>query len=356
MNYIESMKRLAKYREDVRVINRTLTNAGGYVKQIKGKLEAAEQISNSGIVGQIDSLLDKYYNDKRVHLGESIKSACEIVEKEYTENMRKATSDYENRMLEIQRAAKEEIQKGTNKPFIQDAPKFVGTVTLGMIATAMFAVSMSGIGSASTPCVVIGLGCLAAMLSIVTKKKKPDEEKLTALVSEARDLTRRYFGYISPIIDKAYAGLEARQNALLDKTTEEIKAEISERVFFLFENTPYGQQEYFIKLGMTASSEEDFNSIAQECLKADKTEHQIQVQNMINIETRNSINKSIEDLNRTARKIHEDNEFRARQQAEHNAQVARQNELSLKNQAKALDAQKKQREATEELEYRMRHK
>ena len=155
---------------------------------------------------------------------------------------------------------------------------------------------------------------------------------------------------------KAYAGLEARQNALLDKTTEEIKAEIGERVFFLFENTPYGQQEYFIKLGMTASSEEDFNSIAQECLKADKTEHQIQVQNMINIETRNSINKSIEDLNRTARKIHEDNEFRARQQAEHNAQVARQNELSLKNQAKALDAQKKQREATEELEYRMRHK
>ena len=41
---------------------------------------------------------------------------------------------------------------------------------------------------------------------------------------------------------------------------------------------------------------------------------------------------------------------------EHNAQVARQNELSLKNQAKALDAQKRQREATEELEYRMRHK
>ena len=154
----------------------------------------------------------------------------------------------------------------------------------------------------------------------------------------------------------AYADSEVRKNNALNKLAEETKAIVGERVLFLFENTPYAQQEYFIRLGMTAASEEDFNSIAKECIIADKTQQQIDLQNMISVETRNSINQKLDELNRTTKKMHEDAEFRARQQASHNAEIEKQNERNLANQRKALDEMKKAEKRAEDFEYRMRHK
>ena len=76
---------------------------------------------------------------------------------------------------------------------------------------------------------------------------------------------------------------------------------------------------------------------------------------MIQKETSDSINKSLEKLNQTAQQMHEDAEFRARQQAEHNAQVEKQNERNLANQKKALGEMKTTKKQIEDFEYRMRH-
>ena len=149
--------------------------------------------------------------------------------------------------------------------------------------------------------------------------------------------------------------MEENRLAKIEANARNVKEIVGERVFFLFENTPYMQQEYFIQLGMTATTEDDFNAIAQECLKADKSEQLVNLQNMVNRETRDSITQSLEKLNRTTQKMHEDAEFRAKQQAAHNAEMARQNQRNLANQAKALDELKKARKDVDDREYRMRH-
>ena len=267
--------------------------------------------------------------------------------------MRGETSAYETRMLDIQRKAADEIKKGAYKPLTDNALKLMGVIMLSIFALA---VTFAGLALSMPSIILIGLGCGLIAILMATKKTKPDEAVLSSLVSEAQKITKNYFFELLLTFEGAYADSEVRKNSALNKLAEETKAIVGERVLFLFENTPYAQQEYFIRLGMTAASEEDFNSIAKECIIADKTQQQIDLQNMISVETRNSINQKLDELNRTTKKMHEDAEFRARQQASHNAEIEKQNERNLANQRKALDEMKKAEKRAEDFEYRMRHK
>ena len=367
MDYIKSMQRLAKYREEKRAAGHKLTAAYNIVNRAKERISGAKSIDKYNVASQAGLLIDKYSSDAKPRLGENVQSYCNELDIAYEGEIKKATVAYERRMNEIQAGVREELKRGENKPLSQNVGKIMALLVLGCTAFVMLLIvpvmmkpflegALLGDSHLSETFTIIGIGSVVAFLLVLMHKKKADETKISRYVQEVKELTPKYYGYIAPIFERAYKKIEESYNENTDKLAEQIKAEIGERVFFLFENTPYNQQEYFMKLGMTASSEEDFNSIAQECLKADKTEQQINVQNMINIETRNSINQGIEKLNRTARQMHEDAEFRARQQAEHNAQIARQNERNLGNQAKALDEMKKQRKRTEELEYQIRHR
>ncbi len=143
-----------------------------------------------------------------------------------------------------------------------------------------------------------------------------------------------------------------QRNSLL----AEIKSELVENVFELYESTPLGQRSYFCDLGMAATSEADFNEIFKECLKTDKVDQQIALQNHINIETRNMLNTSINKLNNTTKQIQEDARIHASQAAEQNRQIAMQNERNLRNQGKAIGEIKKQNKLSSELEYQIRHK
>lgn len=359
MDYIRAMKNLEKYREDKRDMTRKVTNAEAIATQTKQK--AATSFNANNLIDQTKNLLVLSSDERTSGLSNYISYNCQALGMEYTEDIKRMTAEYERRMISIYQEAKEVIRKGTQKPLTQDAIRLMGVLMLGMFGIAMLAAasavsSMMGPGdSSSMMCTLAGLGSLTGALAIITRKKKPDTNRLSALASDARMFTSNYFTYISSKMEEAYTGFKAKYDAELDGMESEIKAELGDRVLFLFENTPYMQQDYFISLGMTATSDEDFNVIAQECIKADKTQQQINLQNQINIDTRNAINKGIADLNRTAKQIHEDAEFRARQQAQHNAETARQNSQNLKNQAKTLDELKKQTARQEELEYKMRH-
>ena len=165
----------------------------------------------------------------------------------------------------------------------------------------------------------------------------------------------QYASHALSVLEPAYNAMEANRLASLDMYARDVKAFVGEYIFFLFENTPYMQQEYFIQLGMTATCEEDFGAIAQECLKADKSEQLVNLQNMVARESQEAIVKSMNQLNQTARQMHEDAEFRARQQADYNAQIIRQNQRNLANQEKANEELRKARRDAADREYRMRH-
>lgn len=361
MDYIASMQKLKKYREDKRNITSNVCNYDTFVSKVKANITKGASINAQNLVEQTKNILVLAPGGKKTYLGENIEHMLKSLEVTYTDDMRKATVAYEKRMLEIHNIAKETIQKGSNKPVGQSASKVMGISMLGIFGIAMLASSaavssMGGVGeSASTICIMGGLACILGIIAILSKKKKPDENKLTELAAEAKRLTVNYFNFISTFVEKAATKMTATKQTQLKEIEDEIKAELGERVFFLFENTPYRQQEYFISLGMTASSEDDFNNIALECLKADKAQQQIDLQNDINRETRDAINKGLADLNRTAKQMHEDAEFRARVQAQQNAEMMKQNERSIKNQAKTIDELKKQTSRAEDLEYRLRH-
>lgn len=361
MDYIASMQKLKKYREDKRNITGNICNYDTFVSQVKANITKGASINAQNLVEQTKNILVLAPGGKKTYLGENIENMYKDLEIAYTEDTRKATVAYEKRMLEIHNIAKETIQKGSSKPVGQSASKVMAISMLGIFGVAMLAASsavssMGGVGeSASTICIMGGLACILGIIAILSKKKKPDENKLTELAAEAKRLTVNYFNFISTFVEKAATKMTATKQTQLKEIEDEIKAELGERVFFLFENTPYRQQDYFISLGMTASSEDDFNNIALECLKADKAQQQIDLQNDINRETRDAINKGLADLNRTAKQMHEDAEFRAKQQAQQNAEMMKQNERSIKNQAKTIDELKKQTSRAEDLEYRLRH-
>jgi hypothetical protein len=255
-------------------------------------------------------------------------------------------------MVQIRESARKELVKGSKKGGAATVGKVYLSIVLAFASMALIAMgATTGMGIAS----IGGLALLAAAIFMLGKKSKPDETTLAALAAEARQLSKQYFSRVVSVLEPAYEAMEAGRLAAVEAQVREVKAMVGERVFFLFENTPYMQQEYFIQLGMTATTEEDFNAIAQECLKADKSEQLANLQNMINRETRDSITQSLEKLNRTTKQMHEDAEFRARQQAAHNAQVAKQNERNLANQAKELQELKKARKEADDREYRMRH-
>lgn len=345
MNYTEAMQYLTKYREDKRNIERSFTKAYQYIEGLKSKRASADGLNDRNIVEQTGYLL--------AHLGDDVKYGCDLFNIEYTEQMRAETSAYESKLLEIQSNARNELQKGVNKPLSESFLKLWGVIMLGIVAAAAF---FAGLVLSMHMVTMVGIGLGFLCVIIATKKNKPDEAVLSALVSKAQSITKNYFSKLLLTFEQAYADVEARRDRALSDVAEEAKAIVGERVLLLFENTPYAQQDYFIKLGMTATSEDDFNSIAKECIIADKTQQQIDLQNMINIETRNSINQKLDELNRTTKKMHEDAEFRAKQQASHNAEVAKQNERNLANQRKTLDEMKKTKQSVEKFEYRMRHK
>ncbi len=352
MNYAKAMQYLTKYREDKKNIERSFTKAYQYIESLKSKRAIADGLNDRNIVEQIRYLLDQY-DGKASRLGDNVKYGCDLLNIKYTEQMRAETSAYESKLLEIQSNVRDELKKGVNKPLTGSFLKLFGVLMLGLLAASALFTGLA-LSMPKITMVGIGLGLLDVIIAI--KKNKPDEAVLSALVSKAQSITKNYFSELLLTFEKAYADAEVRRDSTLSDVAEEAKAIVGERVLFLFENTPYDQQDYFIKLGMTATSEDDFNSIAKECIIADKTQQQINIQNMINIETRNSINQKLDDLNRTTKKMHEDAEFRAKQQASHNAELAKQNERNLENQRKTLDEMKKTGERVDEFEYRMRHK
>ncbi len=362
MDYINSMKRLEQYGKNKRELGHKASGAYNIAKRAEEYRTLAGSINAKNLVERTKSILRISSRDQLPYLNESIKSDCEFVGIEYSGKIKTATETYERRLLDINKKAEAEMEKGMQKPLAQSGAKLFAVIFLSifgaaMLLSALAVGSMGGVGeSASGVCSVLGMACIAGVIFILAHKKKPDEAELEALAEEAKRLTNSYFSSVSGVLEKGAATLEERYNSLIEAETEKIKAEIGERVFLLFENTPYRQQDYFIRLGMTATAEEDFNSIAQECLKAEKAQEQIDVQNMINIETRNSINQGIEKLNRTAKQMHEDAEFRARQQAEQNAQMIKQNDRNYKAQTKTVEEIKKQNKLAEEMEYRNRQR
>ena len=358
MNYIIGMKRLGQYREFKRNIGYKLSPAYNFAKEMKQRSNVDDRFTLDNFVEQSGYMIGKRYNDPKYYLDEDMRHGFNLLEKEYTEKVKSVVAKYENRMSAIISEAKEVIREGTNKPLAEDGKRlftvlFMGLVSISTLASGIAILGMEA-GIAPVICLGVSLASASAVFSCF-KKKTPDEAKLKALLSEAKDITNRFHSSISAVTEKAYEALEAKYNAELDAMADEVKAEVGERVFLLFENTPFNQQEYFMQLGITATTENDFNNIAQECLKADKTQQQIDMQNMINREARDAINQGIRQLNQTAKLIHEDAEFRARQQAELGAQLARQNERSLANQAKTIEELKKQKKVSEDIEYRMRH-
>ena len=352
MNYIEAMQRLAKYREDKKINGYTLRPAYNFVERLKKNLTNTAIINNDNLVDLSGSLINQSTSNATARLDEEMRSGCALLELEYTEDMQRKTANYEKQMLQIQRKAKDEIDRGTNKPLSQCTMKLFSAIMLGIFSISMFC---AGIAISMNQITLGGLVLGAIAISILSKKKTINAAAMAALVSEAKKLTEDYYSEMVLITGSAYEALQARCDNELAQSEAEIKSVVGERVFFLFENTPYNQQEYFIKLGITASCENDFNTIAQECLKADKSEQLVNLQSMIQKETSDSINKSLEKLNQTAQQMHEDAEFRARQQAEHNAQVEKQNERNLANQKKALGEMKTTKKQIEDFEYRMRH-
>lgn len=356
MNYILAMGHLNEYRETKSALGKSVGNAGNIVKNFRASKDAAARIDRNNIVSEANRLTMTYKTGDIPRLTQTVKSNIECLEAEYTMEIHNSTSAFERQMSEIGRKAQDTINKGVKKPLSQCPGKMMLSIMLAIFGIAMFGASfalksMKYIGgNYSQTCMIAGAACFLLLLCVVSIRPSVDEGKLASLVNEARNAANQYYGFICPILENAYAKLEANYSANISEKEKAIKEEIGERVFILFENTPYFQQEYFIRLGMTATCEDDFNSIAQECLKADKAQQQINLQNMINIETRNSINKGIAELNKTASRIHEDAEFRARQQAAQNEELLRQNERQLKNQSKALDQIKKSRNEANDFE------
>lgn len=352
MNYIRAMQRLAQYRKDLRESNTGTYAPYNIVKKMKDRCAAADRFDKNNVAEIAGAMLDQRHRDPKSYLREQIASDCSFFGEECAQQLEKETVEYEERMLQIQQKAQQELDKGNKK---SSALGIFKGYLIFVFAVMSIGLIVGGLSLDLPGAPLAGLALGAVLIFALGKKSKPNEELLTSLAAEAKKLTKQYYSKAVSVLEPAYEMMEAKRVAALEADVEEVKAAVGERVFFLFENTPYSQQEYFMQLGMTATTEDDFNAIAQECLKADKSEQLVNLQNMINRETRDSITQGLEKLNRTTQQMHEDAEFRARQQAAHNAQMEKQAQRDLANQAKALDELKKARRDADDREYRMRH-
>lgn len=342
MDYIVAMQRLAKYRAELREANMENHTPYTIIANMKQKLDAIANIDKYNVANWAGSVSNQ--NDEAAVL-RSFGQEC-------AQQLAMKTSNYKSQMADIKCKAQKELDKSNKKSGAATVFKVYLGLVLGFLSLSLIVMSMS----IDMPGALLGgLAIGALLIFMIGKKSKPDEEILTSLANEAKQLSYQYYSYALSILTPEYDKMEANRLAKIEANARNVKEIVGERVFFLFENTPYMQQEYFIQLGMTATTEDDFNAIAQECLKADKSEQLVNLQNMVNRETRDSITQSLEKLNRTTQKMHEDAEFRAKQQAAHNAEIAKQNQRNLANQAKALDELKKARKDADDREYRMRH-
>ena len=365
MNYMSSMKNLKKYEETRISLRQQLVRAGNVAKNVKDMLKVCDGANEGNVTRIAESLIRSPGNGSGSYFSEYIENGCAALEVEPSDDLKKKTAAYESRVSQIRREAAEEIERGTEKPLSQNAGKIMGLLWSGCAAFVflilfpiVFQPMLNGPlyegGSSFSFATIIGIACLLIFISLLTRKKKPDQQKLSGLAAELKKLTHDYVNFASPIFDEAFEKLEADCEAQIEALTAEIKAEIGETVYELYENTPLGQRGYFLDLGMTATCEADFNDIVKECIKAEKTDQQIALQNHLNNEARNEITKSINKLNQTARQIQEDARAHASQMAEQNRQLAQQNERSLKNQSKTLGELKKQTKLSSDLEFQVR--
>ena len=342
MDYIKAMQRLAKYRADLREHNSENHAPYTVIDNMKQRLDGIAHIEQHNVTKWANNILN---SDEEI-------SVLKFYGPEYAQRLQKETAEYKKQITRIKCDAQKELDKNKKHGGAEIVAKVYLYIVLGFLCLALLVMGMATHIPGAT---LGGMAILALLIFMMSKKSKPDEAILAALVNESKQLTRQYYTYALSVLQPAYDAMEERRLAAIEEDTKEVKAIVGERIFFLFENTPYMQQEYFIQLGMTATTEDDFNNIAQECIKADKSEQLVKLQNMINQETRDSITQSLDRLNRTTQKMHEDAEFRARQQAEHNAQIEKQNQRNLANQAKVINELKKARSDADDREYRMRH-
>ena len=340
MNYIAAMQRLAQYRKDLRESNMWTQAPYNLINGLRQNRDRSHGLSVSNLKAALQSELSK----------NRLSSVYELFGPECAQWLERETADYENRLRQIQASAQQELDK-LNKKTPSIAKTYLGIV-LGFASVAMIC---AGAALSMTGGLLAGLAVGVVLLVLMTKKSKPDEAVLASLVSETKQLMVQYASHALSVLEPAYNAMEANRLASLDMYVQDVKAFVGERIFFLFENTPYMQQEYFIQLGMTATCEEEFGIIAQECLKADKSEQLVNLQNMVARESQEAIVNSMNQLNRTARQMHEDAEFRARQQADYNAQIVKQNQRNLANQARANEELRKARREADDREYRIRH-
>ena len=194
---------------------------------------------------------------------------------------------------------------------------------------------------------VIGVGFLILTLLLCFYKSKPDQNKLQELAAELKRTSLGYFGFLHTTFKGAYDQLDARFNEQLEQLKANAVEEIGETIVELYETVPLRQQPYFLELGVTATCENDFYAIAQECIKAEKTDQQIDLQNYIRQQAREDIDRGVREMKRSMRQIEQ--EISAG-----NARIAEQNERNLQNQNKALNELKKQSKQNAELKEKLR--
>lgn len=368
MTYIHSMKNLGKFEEKKKILNSQRLRAQNTVKKIESMLALSERTEGVTLPEKANSLAFSYdRKDPSPHLTEFVKNGCNDLEIEFSYDIRKETSEYESRASQICLEASDQIEKGREKPLSQSVGKIMGLLWSGCAALAFLVIMPVAFSSMMSDSLMkgenisgiftmLGLASLLIFFSIIFHKKKPNEQLLSEMDSELMRLTKNYVGFISPIFAKALAALEAKIDSAIEGGEAELREELGENIMDLYESIPYRQREYFRNLGMTASCEADFNKIAMECHIAEKKDAQIDLQNYQNAEARREMSEKLEQINKTARQIHEDANLHAARMEEQNRQIAQQNELNLKNQSKAIEEIKKNNQYAADLEYQIRNR
>ena len=353
MNYINAMKKLKQFEEKRTAQLAKLSCPYNAIKSLENKRRICKETSVNNLTQSTRGLIEAQDNNcMSPRLMTSIEEGCKELEINCSNEIKKSTTAYERNVSQIHRDASEEIKKGAYVPLSENAPKIMGLLVTGCAALVFLMIFPLAFGSmldgplidgekASSVMRVLGFISLGLFFLILCYKKKSDPQKLSDLATRLKSLTTDYVNLIYPIFQAAYDDIKARSERQIDALTDEIRTEIGDSIFDLYENTPLGQREYFLKLGMTAASETDFNEIARECIKAEEERLQIALRHHLATEAQKEMTKKIDNLKRTAEKMQMEAEIKTARVIEQNDEIAKQNERYIKNQEKLLEELKK---------------
>ena len=257
MNYLSSMKKLQAFDEK----RKEIYHRQHLSQSLAGGIDKLANVCESGNIYQIpkttEYLLYPTYGEES--LSEYVERCATELEMDVSNELRTQTTVYESRVAKIREDAKLEIEKNTKKPLAEDPNKIMAllfsscaALVLLVIFPMMIKPMLGDAIDSSLPDIftLLGLACAAIPLYIL-RPVKEDKQKLESLDAELKNVTKNYVRSVSPIFQNALTKMNAKYETELSALTDEIKAEVGDHVLALYEEIPFGQRQYFLKLGIT---------------------------------------------------------------------------------------------------------